>query len=87
MPRSGHKIGPKTIHMLDRKDQHISRGCYKSFRAAISKMVISSIDSGERRALLDSETGALVCEYHTKLTIHMPRKFHAMMCASIKKRK
>jgi hypothetical protein len=87
MPTPRKKIGPKTIHMLDQKDQHISRGCYKSFRAAISKMVISSIDSGERRALLDSDTGSLVCEYRTKLTIHMPRKFQHMMCESQKKRK
>lgn len=87
MPKCGHKIGPKAIHLLDMNDQHVQKACYKLMHKAVQSMVTQAILSKERRALYDSETGTLICEFKDgKLEIHAPRKFNSMMCGLLKRR-
>lgn len=87
MPRSGQKIGPKAIHLLDMNDHHVSKACYKLMHKAVQQMVTQSILSKERRALYDTDTGTLICEFQNgRLEIHAPRKFNTMMCALFKRR-
>ena len=87
MPIRGHKIGPKAIQLLDTNDQRVQKACYKLMHKAVQSMVTQAILSQERRALYDSETGTLICEFKDgKLEIHAPRKFRAMMCSMFKRR-
>lgn len=81
MPRLHKKIGPKAIHLLDMNDQHVRKACYKLMHKAVQQMVTQAILSQQRRALYDTATGTLICEFKDgQLEIHAPRKFRTMMC-------